>query len=160
MLTGRSAIANLKDKEGIRQYRMQYPDAISFQNPDTKASLEYMLLEFKLEKQIEQCNGIVEQQKKSWLESVDRALENEKEKVWTTQHTLTFQAPKNFIIPSQLQPISLLEYRKERKNILDAMATIPAPPPARIQADILREEVKIIHSLFKQLGRKCQSQRI
>jgi hypothetical protein len=71
MLTGRSAIVNLKDKEGIRQYRIQYPNAVSFQNPDTKASLEYMLLEFKLEKMIEQCNGVVEQSKKSWYESGD-----------------------------------------------------------------------------------------
>jgi hypothetical protein len=66
MLTNRGTIVNTKDKEAIRQYRSQYPDALSFQNPDTKASLDFMLMEFKLEKIIEQCDHFIENKKSTW----------------------------------------------------------------------------------------------
>jgi hypothetical protein len=67
MWSSRSALINVKDKETIRQYRVQYPEALSFQNTDPKVSLEYMLMEFKLEDLINKCNTIIEEKQKRWL---------------------------------------------------------------------------------------------
>ncbi len=120
---------NIRDTEEYRKYRVQYPNALSFQHPDSKVSLEYMLKEFNLEKLIEQCNNELESKRKHWIPLIDS----------------TYRSDAKVRIPDAVslnfQPASLMEHRKERRQILESMSQIPLPESVKLQADLLRDEV-------------------